>query len=441
MSNLAKRIYWFLLPVAEPLFALRCCLQLIARSGLVAGLRMFRQLPPGPFRPIDEALRTDQHTLLALAAKHGPIFKCNWRGERVVMIVGFERALDAFQSCPHELRSTYKSTEHLFPNGHLRALHGDMHHHYRQIILRGLRSGLIPVHEAALRADVQRCFLKLHALHPSHNVNTLELINALRGLTTRMLLRVFLGIDPDSPKGKALRDGYDALTPGLAPAFGYQRQNPAFEHLIALVTTEVSRLQQDLQSIEVSVLQRLIAEQNLEPTTRGILVYMLETGRFDLYSLFRWMLYYLAKHPPAAHLITHAGSLRSSAGATAARAFVHETLRLNQSEAIQRRIDDDHQYAGYSIPSQSQLQVCLWETHKDPAVFAQPFEFNPSRFINATHSLDRFAPFGVDEHRCAAAEYVIDLARLFVEEAVASWSVAIFQDAAPVRGNYHWEPD
>lgn len=435
-----RRIYWTLLPLAEPFFAMRFWLRLARRRGPVAAHRLFRQLPPGPFRPIDERMRTEQRTLLDLSEKYGPVFKCNWRGDFVVMLTGFETALAAFATCPHDLRSTYKNTDHLFPIGHLRAMYGDTHRHYRQIILRGLRSGLVEAQEQALRRDIQAGLCELQRTQATGVLTTAALISALRNMTTRMLLRLFIGVDPDSAIGRSFHATYDALTPGLAPALSYRTPSPEFEQLTTLVTDLFAAGSHPPALHATSVLIRIAAEDRLDPTSRGIVLYMLETGRFDLYSLFRWTLYYLANHPQAAAYVAAQGPHRSSARSLAAEAFVQETLRSNQSEAIQRRLSVDRHFAGHAVPQNSQVQVCMWENHKDPAVFPEPFAFNPSRFIDRDFPLRQFAPFGIDDHRCAAADHVVSLTRLFVEEVVQFGEVSIARDAPPERGRYHWEP-
>ena len=66
-----------------------------------------------------------------------------------------------------------------------------------------------------------------------------------------------------------------------------------------------------------------------------------------------------------------------------ATAFVMETLRLEQSEFLYRRVVAPIDIDGRTIPAGWILRLCVNEAHRDPAVFPDPDRFDPRRFLAA----------------------------------------------------------
>jgi len=358
------------------------------------------------------------------------------------VVVGNELARRIFSANEAHLESRYKNLDALFPIGHLRSMHGPTHRRFRQIFVRAMRPELMAACEADLRRSTRALLENLSARIGGTPLSIESAVVPLRDITTQMLIRLFLGIPAESGTGLRLVDCYNRMTTGIAPAYRYVGRNEAFEEIQAVVAEQAKLLATDARAaMPDSVLKRMVEQGELNDTSAGILAYMVETGRFDLFSLLRWVLLYMALNPHIAAAVREARASDVTGSIPASRACVLETLRSNQSEAIQRVVTRDLEFEGYFFPAGSQIQVCLWEAHKDPKSFPCPFQFDSERFRQADFTLDQFAPFGLDQHRCVASEYVVGLASLFVEELAADSDVHASGERETIRGRYHWEPN
>jgi cytochrome P450 len=170
----------------------------------------------------------------------------------------------------------------------------------------------------------------------------------------------------------------------------------------------------------------------------GNLAYMLEAAHFDLYSLWHWMMRFIAAHPRAQ--MAYRACTSEEERQAYAEAIVHETLRLEQSELLYWRVSADIVFEGFLIPRGTTLRICIWEGHKDAATFPEPFAFRPERFVGAAYPLSAFAPFGLGSRRCLGAKLTIDLSSMLVRHLLNRHSVDATNDGDPVMGPYHWQP-
>ena len=169
-----------------------------------------------------------------------------------------------------------------------------------------------------------------------------------------------------------------------------------------------------------SVLRRMMSvagRSAIDETVVGNAIYMIEMGRYDMRGLFRWILKYLCDHP---QFVDELRRIRAAEGTAQklAEACVLETLRLDQAESLNRYVAEEFTFEGYRIPKGCCLLILLRESHRDGDNFHDPDCFLPERFLNRQYSADEFAPFGFD-HRCIAAELVVRLGTMFVEELLA----------------------
>lgn len=416
-------------------------MRLVAQHGLRAGLRHYRQLPPGDLHPADRVVVADQQFFIKKKAELGPIFKFQTRPQLAIAITDLEMAGRFAATNPGCLTASHSKLEPLFPVGHLRGMQGSVHRSYRKIFVRAMRAELIEACEADSRTILRQELAELVSKADGGSVEKVAIIGSTRKMTTRLLLRLLLGARPGSPLETTLISLYEQYSTGYAPPQEYADKRQAFQDIRAAVMEELhSPAGSELANDTRSVLKNVSDQGEIDETVVGNLIQMVEGGRFDLFSLFRWILYYLATTPRVADDIWRSGAdPLTSRDAALARAVVLETLRCNQSEAIQRQLSRDVHFEGMFFPSGSLVRICLWEAHKEENTFACPMSFEPSRFVARQHSAKQFAPFGVDQHRCLAADFSLALATLFVEE-VCRYELRASADGPAFRGPYHWEP-
>ena len=188
------------------------------------------------------------------------------------------------------------------------------------------------------------------------------------------------------------------------------------------------------------ILRRMSRDGLLDATSLGQLIYMVEMGRYDLHSLFRWLSFYAAEQPAVMADIAADAAAAHPGAIPLAEAFVLETLRLNQSERLMRVVNRDLVFAGYLIPRHASVRLCMWESHKSSEAFSDPFVFNPGRFVTGSVTRDQYSPFGLDQHNCPLADMSIKLSALFVRTLAAHYAVEGVGQGPAVRGRYHWQP-
>jgi cytochrome P450 len=71
---------------------------------------------------------------------------------------------------------------------------------------------------------------------------------------------------------------------------------------------------------------------------------------------------------------------------------------------------------GYRVPEDWYLRICVRESHRDPAVFANPDSFDPDRFDQRRYTTAEYAPLGMLEHACLGVPTTYALAAAFVRE-------------------------
>jgi cytochrome P450 len=184
-------------------------------------------------------------------------------------------------------------------------------------------------------------------------------------------------------------------------------------------------------------LGRFLAETQsaaVDDTLAGNIVYAVEMGRYDLAGLLRWNMKTLSDVPCVVERI------RRGAEPDLPRAVVLETLRLHQSEGLSRIATCDLDVEGFRIPKKTFLRIAVRESHRDPMAFPDPLSFRPDRFIGTRVNPDKYAPFGLDRHRCIGADLVTAIGGIFVEELVRRYRWRVLADGPEHRGPYHWEP-
>jgi cytochrome P450 len=318
----------------------------------------------------------------------------------------------------------------------------DDHAHYRRLFTNALRTDLIAAWETELRRILRQELSDLASGHETQGSPGQRLRRTLSRISTRSLVGILFGVRQDQAICHQLEAGFHRLGPdGFEHLIGPE-QKAAFQELRSALTALVHSLEGEVcDGCYDSVLQRMIAAAGrpaVDETVLGNAIYMLEMGRYDLVGLFRWILKYLSDHPRVVDELRRIRSVEGTAH-NMAEACVLETLRLDQAEALNRYVTEEFTFEGYRIPRGCTVRILLRETHRDGDIFPDPDRFFPERFLNRKYSPDEYAPFGFD-HRCIAAELVVTLSTLFVEELIDGFTWSVATDGPRHRGRHFWEP-
>lgn len=88
------------------------------------------------------------------------------------------------------------------------------------------------------------------------------------------------------------------------------------------------------------------------------------------------------------------------------RCMVKETLRIHPPVPflIPRRVDQDVEVCGYTVPKNSQVFVNAWAIGRDPETWPNPLEFRPERFFDSEVDMKgrdfELIPFGAGRRIC-----------------------------------------
>jgi cytochrome P450 len=103
-------------------------------------------------------------------------------------------------------------------------------------------------------------------------------------------------------------------------------------------------------------------------------------------------------------------------------AVCDEAIRLHSVLAeCPRQLSEPLDLLGYSIPAGFALIISIAAIHHDPALYPDPDDFVPERFLERSYSPSEFLPFGGAHRRClgaALAEYEM---RIALAEAAQRW--------------------
>jgi len=382
--------------------------------------------PPGTMNILDTGARRGQDYLLKLASLHGPIFRLWLHGQHTTCVVGHARGGRLLREGQSNMTSVTFDQTSLYPKGNIRMLQGDEHRHYRRHMMAAVNAAPVSTFDPPAEVVIDARLGALARAHPHQAVPSLSLRRALHQAATDCMILAATGLPPQSDAAVRLSAAYDRFGFEAPSNRIGEAQREAFAEIRAILAQG---------GHDRSFLGYLATAGVLDEVLVGNIVYTIETTRFDLSSLWRWIVYYLAAAGPA--FIDKARDAPDSD----LDAIVHETLRLNQSEYLLRRVSRSFVFEGNLIPADSLVRVCTWEGHKDPVTFPRPFEFRPERFVGTSYPVDQYAPFGLDKHRCLGAGLTVDLSRAFLRTLLAGYDFEGVDVGVPERGKHHWEPN
>lgn len=382
--------------------------------------------------------------------RYGPVFKTGQFGRPVVCVYGLELGRDVLRD-DEALVGAPLPYDRFLPGGTLRYMDARVHDAAAPFFRTALGSVDLERHERRARATCVRMLagLSRRSLERADGAAPRE---DLRRWVFTVLASVFWGFAPDDPRLAELDDARRELQVARGGGPGWMKEiRSGFERMERLLRRRASDPDfADTGGGRGSALGVALDTDAAfldDPSRTRNLALVFRLGMTDATSLLDWVVAMLVDHPDWQTRVRAEG--RSAPGrhpvdrTTAAGRFVHETIRLEQSEYLYREVARPISIAGYHVPKGWLLRVLVQESHRDPEIFPDPDRFDPDRFRGPPRSRREFSPFGMDQHGCMGVPFVHFLARILVEEMCHGYETHLLRDAPPEKGTRHrdhWRP-
>jgi cytochrome P450 len=421
---------------------------IVAAAGTVAGLWLMRpsagrsdRLPPGSLSLVPVRQFVDEEYITRQTSRFGSVTKTTLPtlSGPVVCVHGLRRSAELLRE-PQHLAPVGIAFDPVIPAGFLRNMSPPDHRRYKRLFQDALTDAVVEARledfDAAVRAS-------LAAIASAGDAGVDPRPHLIRASATAFV-PLLLGVDSESPEAARAVQIYDDMGEFFEPPHGESRRrrecraavdelDRILHHGAGQALDALAAGREPMASI-LSEIARSDPGALDDPNVTLNLVLLLRTSSTDVGSLLHWLMKTLGDHPE------WCSRVRDTADGDLLRRIVLETLRLHQSEFIQRRALEPLEIDGYRVPAGWFVRLCVRESHRDPAVFADPGAFDPDRFADRRYSAYEYSPFGRLEHRCIGVTATLELGSVFVSRLCTGYDWAIVRDGAAEFNRYHWQP-
>jgi cytochrome P450 len=411
-----------------------------------------RGLPPGSLGVARSLDAIDDRTFyLDQARAHGPVFKTSQFGRPVVCVLGLARGRELLAAHPEALAAATLPYNRRLPRGTLRYMAERDHRDEAPLFRNTFASLQLDAGEVEIRESCRETLGRI-VQDSAKNDEGVRAREYFAGWLLVALSRVFFGLRPNDPSIADIDGVMRDLRLQRAGGFLWHQR---LERALVRVTDLMRRIANDQAGSSGrigagSALQMFLsaAPGALDDPTRArnlFLAFRISHG--DLTGLADWLFHMLSEHSDWQGRVRAAGRTwgvpNGSQPNDVGTRVVLETLRLEQSEYLYRRVAEPVRIGDYDIPAGWLLRICVQESHRDPATFPEPNRFDPDRFVGRTFARSEYSPFGADTRGCMGARVAHFLGRILVEELCAGFAWRVTRTGPPERGSRqrdHWRP-
>lgn len=168
------------------------------------------------------------------------------------------------------------------------------------------------------------------------------------------------------------------------------------------------------------------------------LVTLFIAGHETTALLLSWAFYLLAQHPAAYSRLQEEAeqvlggrmpALADLPSLKYTRMVMDETMRLYPPAWLtNRRAIEADEVEGYAIPAGAELTISPYATHHDPALWSDPFQFDPERFTperSAGRHRYAYFPFGAGPRVCIGNNFALTEAQLILAAAAQRYRLEL----------------
>jgi cytochrome P450 len=191
----------------------------------------------------------------------------------------------------------------------------------------------------------------------------------------------------------------------------------------------------------------ILAEQNMDADqrprfVRDLFSSMLSAGYVTTGESIFWSLYLLARYPEAQERARR----ESAPGASASpwvSAVISESLRLYPPAWFLGRIARRTvQIGSMEFEAGTRLVCSAYVLHRMPALWSEPDEFRPERFLRGTHGPSKaYFPFGTGMRACIGRALALMELSIFLPELLARFEVRLTEETpVTLAGTFSMQP-
>jgi cytochrome P450 len=223
-----------------------------------------------------------------------------------------------------------------------------------------------------------------------------------------------------------LRTAIPFYPPPFIPTFHNLRLNKALHMLDEIMYRLIADHRnhpentRDLLSLLIQSRDEETGETLRDEQLRGELLALFFAGHETTANTLAWLFYLLSSHPDVvmrlqAEIDAYVGqrlpSVQDLSNLPYSQLIISETLRLYPPSWITtRKALADDEICGYYIPRGAIINLCSYVTHRHPAFWENPDDFDPDRF-SAERSAGRpryaYFPFLRGPHQCIGKDFAL----------------------------------
>lgn len=219
-----------------------------------------------------------------------------------------------------------------------------------------------------------------------------------------------------------------------------------------LIYAEIAERRQQPDTSRTDILALLMAARDeagqplSDVELRDELVTLLFAGHETTASALAWALYWIVSLPNVrTKLLAELDTLTATHpdgnpdAMTVARlpylsAVCQETLRLYPIaiSAFPRVVKQPMEVAGYLLEPGTVIMPSIYLAHHRTAVYPEPKQFRPERFLERQYSPYEYLPFGGGERRCIGSAFALFEMKLVLFELLSGWELQLINQR-PIR--------
>jgi cytochrome P450 len=287
---------------------------------------------------------------------------------------------------------------------------------------------------------------------------------AMQSISLQVILKAVFGLEGGS-RYEQLRQGLTQMLDGIGSFFGamllfypfLQKDWGAWspwgrflrlrQQVDALLYAEIADRRNQPESDRTDILALLMAARDAEgqPLSdielRDELITLLFAGHETTASALSWAMYWIAALPEVrSKLLAEIEGLPPNPDPMAiARlpylsAVCQETLRLYPiaMSAFPRVVKQPIEIAGYALEPGTLIMPSIYLAHHRPAVYPDPKQFRPERFLERQFSPYEYLPFGGGDRRCIGSAFALFEMKLVLFDLWSNLEMAVV-NAQPIR--------